>query len=213
MPGLAELGLRSLGAGRAAVALAAHDRSTRATQLLAWGRHGQHRSGRRTHRTAGELPLCAPWSSEAGGHDHAGGADHRDRLPRRARGTPRSRGRRRMRSGGRRRAGRLRTAQRRPANHGVPEMMARRPTTLLSGTRRARNGLLALPVAVAATLALALTVPAGASAEAMVHLGAAEVAQALFVAGGVARLGEPQEGAEERVLQKTLQEMYADEPE
>lgn len=73
-----------------------------------------------------------------------------------------------------------------------------------------------------AALALSLTVPlalltAGAqaaapAAETPVTVQPAEVATALFVAGDITRLSSPGNGTEELVLEKALQQLYADEP-
>jgi hypothetical protein len=52
----------------------------------------------------------------------------------------------------------------------------------------------------------------GAHAETTVTVEPAEVASALFVAGDVSRLSEVRYGTEELVLEKALQQMYADEP-
>lgn len=54
---------------------------------------------------------------------------------------------------------------------------------------------------------------AEAHTEAPVTVGQAEVSEALFVAGDVARLSKIPGGTEDLVLEKALQQMYADEPE
>jgi hypothetical protein len=62
-------------------------------------------------------------------------------------------------------------------------------------------------------LGVALAIPVAASAaETPVTLGPVEVSQALFVAGDVARLTSIRGGTETLVLEKVLQQMYADEP-
>ncbi|MHB1537289.1 MAG: choice-of-anchor U domain-containing protein [Solirubrobacteraceae bacterium] len=63
------------------------------------------------------------------------------------------------------------------------------------------------------TAALLLALGSGeAHAEATVTVKPAEVSTALFVAGDVARLGNVRYGTEELVLEKALQQLYADEP-
>jgi hypothetical protein len=61
-------------------------------------------------------------------------------------------------------------------------------------------------------LVLVLGVPGSASADESVTLTPAQVSQALFVAGDVARLSDAREGTESLVLEKVLQELYAEEP-
>lgn len=84
--------------------------------------------------------------------------------------------------------------------------------------RSTRPSNLKLTHAALAALVLSLLTfvlaPALASAtEAEVSVGPAEVSTALFVAGDVARLSEVPAGNEDVVLEKALQQMYADEPE
>src|SRR5690242_7953543 len=72
------------------------------------------------------------------------------------------------------------------------------------------------PVLAVTAFALALIVPTGASAETdpstPVHASAAQVAQYLFVAGDVGRLSQIPSGTEDVVLEKVLQELYAEHP-
>lgn len=75
---------------------------------------------------------------------------------------------------------------------------------------------LAAAVAIFALLlfvVLFVLAPGDAHAEGAVTVGSAEVSSALFVAGDVARLSEVPSGTEDLVLEKALQQMYADEPE
>lgn len=77
------------------------------------------------------------------------------------------------------------------------------------------HGWLRCRVAVAALALSALLLallPVAAHAEAAVTVGPAEVSTALFVAGDVARLSNVPAGTEQVVLEKALQQMYADEP-
>lgn len=79
------------------------------------------------------------------------------------------------------------------------------------GPGNTRGGACAVLAAVA--LAVALLLPADALAgEAPVSVKPAEVSTALFVAGDVARLGKVPGGTEDVVLEKALQQLYADEP-
>lgn len=63
-------------------------------------------------------------------------------------------------------------------------------------------------------LVLSMAVAAGASAASSpstpVHLSAAQVAQTLFIAGDVGRLGQIPSGTEDVVLEKVLQQIYTD---
>ncbi len=77
--------------------------------------------------------------------------------------------------------------------------------------RLTRLALVAIP-AVAFVLALS-PAQAHAATEPPVTVHPAEVSAALFVAGDVARLSKVPAGTEELVLEKALQQMYADEPE
>ena len=65
-------------------------------------------------------------------------------------------------------------------------------------------------------VALPLTLSAGAQAAAApntpVHLSAAQVSQAVFVAGDVGRLSQIPSGTEDVVLEKVLQQLYTDDP-
>jgi hypothetical protein len=86
----------------------------------------------------------------------------------------------------------------------------------LMGTLRSARAIRAgaLTLITTASLAGALLVPplAQARTEAPVTVGPAEVSTALFVAGDVARLSKGPAGNEDVVLEKALQQMYADEP-
>ncbi len=68
-------------------------------------------------------------------------------------------------------------------------------------------------VALSLSALLFALAPTQAHAEATVTVGPAEVSTALFVAGDVARLSKVPAGTEDLVLEKALQQMYADEPE
>ena len=65
-------------------------------------------------------------------------------------------------------------------------------------------------------LALSLVVSAGAQAASApstpVHLTSAQVTRTLFVAGDVGRLSQIPSGVEDVVLEKVLQQLYADNP-
>ncbi len=77
--------------------------------------------------------------------------------------------------------------------------------------RRSRRLLFAAAVLVALSLSLSAGVAVSA-AEPAVTVGPAEVSTALFVAGDITRLSKVRGGTEELVLQKALQQIYADEP-
>jgi len=95
-------------------------------------------------------------------------------------------------------------AQRRIGGPGGHGLVARSPLNLK---------VLAAATALAACLFLLPVAQAHAETEASVTVGPAAVSQALFVAGDVARLSKVPSGTEELVLEKALQQMYADEPE
>jgi hypothetical protein len=77
--------------------------------------------------------------------------------------------------------------------------------------RRSRRLLFAAVMLVALSLSLSVGVAVSA-AEPAVSVGPAEVSTALFVAGDISRLSKVRAGTEELVLQKALQQIYADEP-
>ena len=80
----------------------------------------------------------------------------------------------------------------------------------LTRVRRAR---LAMVAVISCALVWLLASPALASAEeTKVKVTQQQVSQALFVAGDVARLGDPREGTEQLVLEKALQQIFMDEP-
>lgn len=80
---------------------------------------------------------------------------------------------------------------------------------MLRATRALRRLLVGLVLWGALLVSVA---PAGARAEAPVTLHPAEVSTALFVAGDIARLSKVPGGTEDLVLEKALQQLYADEP-
>jgi hypothetical protein len=75
----------------------------------------------------------------------------------------------------------------------------------------ARRGACGLLAALAPAIALLLP-PTALAGEAPVTVKPAEVATALFVAGDIARLSKVPGGTEDVVLEKALQQLYADEP-
>ena len=62
------------------------------------------------------------------------------------------------------------------------------------------------------SLALTAAAQAASSPSTPVHLSSAQVARVLFVAGDVGRLNQIPSGTEDVVLEKVLQQLYADDP-
>ncbi|HET6868071.1 MAG TPA: hypothetical protein VFH80_19315 [Solirubrobacteraceae bacterium] len=89
-------------------------------------------------------------------------------------------------------------------------------THLTSPTKVAKSFAHICPVLTIAAFALALIVPSGATAapdpSTPVQASAAQVAQYLFVAGDVGRLSQIPSGTEDVVLEKVLQQLYAEQP-
>ena len=77
---------------------------------------------------------------------------------------------------------------------------------------RIRSASLALLTASVVATGLATNAQAAAAPSTPVHLSAAQVAQALFVAGDVTRLSQIPSGTEDVVLEKVLQQLYVENP-
>ena len=77
---------------------------------------------------------------------------------------------------------------------------------------RIRSASLALLTASVIAIGLATNAQAAAAPSTPVHLSAAQVAQALFVAGDVTRLSQIPSGTEDVVLEKVLQQLYVENP-